>query len=195
MSRLARNPLVYLLILVVALGVGGAVTLAQGDAKIENKSKVRHSRPFLGVTLQSDRDGVRVIDVVEGSAADEAGLREGDLIVGIEGDEVDEPWELTRRLLEGEPGDRVDVEFIRDDQRQSVTAELGQRNDWSGNFHFDSERFEKQMAELGQQLGNMQFDFEWNGEALEGQMQQLHEKLAELHLSHGSRPRLGVELS
>jgi len=226
MSRFVRNPLVYMLILVLALAVGGAVTLAQGDSKIKNASKVRvvvvdddgnrheekfefdsdNPRPFLGVTLQGDDDGVRVLHVAKGSGAEAAGLLKGDVIVGIEGDDVNDPWDLTHKVLRGKPGDLVDVEIVRDGERQTVTAELGQRMgnmQFEFDFDWDSEAFENQMEQLEGRLEGLNFEFD--SDAFQEQMEQLHEHLGELDLHgngrhgswvfrHGSRPKLGVEL-
>ena len=89
-------------------------------------------RPFLGVGLERVRDGggARVDSVEENSAAERAGLREGDVIVGYNGETIGTPWDLTRAVLKSEPGDRVDLEIERDGDRQTVRAELGEREDW-----------------------------------------------------------------
>lgn len=87
-----------------------------------------HSGPFLGVWLSSDDDakGVRVLGVVEGSGADSAGLKKGDVIVGIDGESVVESGDLGEALEGLEVGDRVSIELLRDGVAMTVDTELGE---------------------------------------------------------------------
>ena len=195
-----------LLVLLVAVAVFAALSplALAGSAKVRSKGTVKvvtvdddgvrheenfefdadHPRPFLGVTLTDTEDGgVRVESVVEGSAAEAAGLQAGDVIVGIDGNEVGEPWDLTRAVLESEVGQQVDLDVLRDGGRVNVKAELGQRE------------------------GVADFDFDFDFEGLEEHLEMLDEKMEFLDLyvdrhddhtfsirHHGSRPKLGVQL-
>lgn len=89
--------------------------------------------PFLGVQLQEETErpegGARVTRVVEGSPAIEAGLREGDIVVGFEGEVIRGPLALTRRLHTRQPGDTVTLTVLRDDAEQTLEVELGRRSD------------------------------------------------------------------
>ncbi|MGC9521135.1 MAG: PDZ domain-containing protein, partial [Anaerolineae bacterium] len=42
-------------------------------------------RPWLGVTFQMEEEGARLIDIIEGSPAEEAGLRTDDIITAVDG--------------------------------------------------------------------------------------------------------------
>lgn len=74
----------------------------------------------LGVRIQQTRRGVRVVEVVPGSPADESGLREGDLIVEVDGEPANgmRLREFVDRLT-GPEG--TEVEFVlsyeEDDER------------------------------------------------------------------------------
>jgi S1-C subfamily serine protease len=103
-------------------------------------------RPALGVTLAPDPlaaelgvpEGVLVIDVREGGAADEAGLRPtlrdvrtgdirlGDVIVEIDGKPARSGQDLYAALERSTVGQRVRLTLLRDGARRSVTATLGE---------------------------------------------------------------------
>ena len=59
-------------------------------------------------------EGVYVISTVEGSGAEEAGVEEGDVIVGIDGKDISSMSELQRALSEYEPGDKVSLTVMRE---------------------------------------------------------------------------------
>ena len=69
--------------------------------------------------------GALVTAVSTDSAAERAGLQIGDVIVSVNDEPVAGPVELRNAIGLMRPGDRVDVEFIRDGRRRTVEAELG----------------------------------------------------------------------
>ena len=70
-------------------------------------------------------EGAFVTEVVPGSAADEAGLEAGDVIVAIDGDEVTESSQVREQILDKEPGDTVEITIVREGEEQTVEATLG----------------------------------------------------------------------
>lgn len=89
---------------------------------------------FLGVTLgETDGDGVAVVSIVPSSSAWYAGIDAGDAIVSIDGEGVSEPDDVVGAISSREAGEFVDVELLRDGERTSVRARLGQRGP-SGAF-------------------------------------------------------------
>jgi S1-C subfamily serine protease len=135
-------------------------------------------RPFLGVHLEEGTDtGTVITKVIEDTGAERAGLREGDIIVAIDGEELDGSWSMTKRILKKEPGDSIDLEIVRDGNRETVTAELGEREGLSRMFvgEFDSEEFEAQMEQLEEQL-HLQL------EDLDIDLEELHEHLEDIHI-------------
>jgi len=75
--------------------------------------------------------GVYVIDVFSGSAAERAGLEPGDVITGINGAAVATPEDVARIIRRLDPGDVVDIEFVRRGETQSSEVALGTRADAS----------------------------------------------------------------
>lgn len=105
--------------------------------------KVR--RPVLGVelvrgTAAQDRfnlEGALIMNVVIGKGADKAGMlgttrdrqgriNLGDLIVGINEKSVKNNSDLVLALEDYQPGDEVEVEYIRDSKRRKTTVVLGE---------------------------------------------------------------------
>jgi hypothetical protein len=66
--------------------------------------------------------GFRLSGVVPGSPADAAGLREGDVIVAINGREVAGLKGYSDILKSLSPGDRITVTFLRDDRERTAEA-------------------------------------------------------------------------
>jgi len=148
---------------------------------------------FLGVYLDGDNDddGARVIGIIDDTGAEAAGLEDGDLIVGLNGNEIRSTRDLSRQMRNLQPGDRVDVEVLRDGERQSFTAELGENPhhyafDWhddgdhSFTFDFDVEGLQEHLQEMGEHLEDM--DFEELGRNFSFQF------------SRSSKPVLGVQV-
>jgi len=81
--------------------------------------------PFFG--LKEDTKGVLVPEVTEGSAADKAGLKHGDVIVEFNGRPVEKVNELMNRVAALKPGTKVDIVVLRDEKRKTLTAKLGER--------------------------------------------------------------------
>ena len=82
----------------------------------------------LGVTSQPFNDGrvgALVIEVVEGSAAADAGIEVGDLITSVDGAPISDPRDLRGEILSEAPGTDVVLEIVRDGQLRTLTATLG----------------------------------------------------------------------
>jgi serine protease Do len=69
--------------------------------------------------------GAVVEEVVSGSPAARAGLQKGDVLVAFNGQPVDAPSELTRRVAATPPGTRVEVTVVRGGERKTMSVELG----------------------------------------------------------------------
>ncbi|HFE53363.1 MAG TPA: PDZ domain-containing protein [Bacteroidetes bacterium] len=73
------------------------------------------------------RDGVFVVDVVDDSPADKAGIRKHDVILKFDGEKLHGPADLTELLDEYEPGDTVKVEIERRGKRKTVQVVLASK--------------------------------------------------------------------
>ena len=111
-------------------GVGFAVPIdTVRDAIPALKEGGVVERAWLGVSTSDDPTGAGAVirAVVAGGPADEAGLRPGDVIVGIAGDAVRDPGDVGTQVSAREPGEEVQVQVRRDDEEIEVVVRLGER--------------------------------------------------------------------
>jgi len=76
--------------------------------------------------------GAYVTDVVTDSPASEAGLLRGDILVSLDGQELDADQPFINALYEHQPGDVVSIGVVRDGERRELEVELSQRSDTAG---------------------------------------------------------------
>lgn len=69
-------------------------------------------------------EGIYVAKVTEESAAEEAGLKEGDVITAIDGKEVNKMADLQECLAKKRPGDKVSISYLRDKKKSTKTVTL-----------------------------------------------------------------------
>lgn len=84
-------------------------------------------RPWLGVSFQMEEEGARLIGIVEGSPAEEAGLRTDDIITAVDGRRVTQVRPLDELILGYDPGDRVELTVLRNGQERTVSVRLASR--------------------------------------------------------------------
>ena len=96
-------------------------------------------RGWLGVVIQpltaqladsfdlKDTKGVLISEVIEDSAAEEAGLKQGDIVVEFEGQPVEKINVLQNRIAMLKPGTKAEIVVLRDGKRKTLTAELAKR--------------------------------------------------------------------
>ena len=68
------------------------------------------------------RDGIEIVEVVEGSPASAAGLRPGDIVVAIDGEHVARPKDLQRRMLADAIGTPIRIQLVRGGTTLTVDA-------------------------------------------------------------------------
>jgi S1-C subfamily serine protease len=137
-----------------SVGIGFAVPVNTAKSVVPQlKEDGKVERAYLGITtapvttqlaeeldLPSDR-GALVQEVIPDGPSDEAGIRAGDeetgagvsaggdLIVKVDGRDIEEPEDVAAAIADNEPGDSVTIEYFRRDERKTVEVELGARPD------------------------------------------------------------------
>ncbi|WP_019807874.1 S1C family serine protease [Saccharomonospora halophila] len=76
--------------------------------------------------IEAER-GALVLGVEQGGPAAEAGLRRGDVIVGLGDTRVRNVEDVLSALRRSEPGQQRELEYLRDGQRQRTTVTIGER--------------------------------------------------------------------
>ena len=99
---------------------------AMGVLSVRERSLKSIDQGFLGIemdTLETGK-GVRVKNVVEGSAAAEVGIRQNDIIVKITGQEVKGFYELSTKLRRLKNGEQPEIELMRSGELIKVKPTL-----------------------------------------------------------------------
>ena len=87
----------------------------------------RPKRAWLGMFADALQEGVIVAGVVPGGPGDKGGLREGDLIVSLDAQEVSSLRELYTSLWRREPGEQITLEVMRDNAVRRLDLTGGDR--------------------------------------------------------------------
>lgn len=144
-------------------GIGFAIPVNMARSVMDALiSEGRVSRGYLGITLGGEVDrtmaralgmdtpgGFVIGEVVSDGPADKAGLREGDVVVKLNGEQIRNFLDFRIAIANSQPGTEVEIEIFRDGENRSINAELGE---------LDSEEIASginpdQMDELREELG------------------------------------------
>ena len=119
-----------------APGIGFAIPAATAqrlaNQMIEHGRVVDPDRAALGVTVRTVLGGnfrpagAAVVDTAEDGPAHRAGIRPGDVLVGLGETEVTDVVSLSEALAGHQPGDRVTVRFERDGELRRTSVTLGE---------------------------------------------------------------------
>jgi serine protease Do len=114
-----------------------------------NKGRVRRGQ--LGVVVQGvteemaqslglkEARGVIVNSVQKGSAAEKAGVKQGDVITAFNGNPVGDANELRNLVAATQPGTDAQVTLLRDGREQQLTVTLGELNAQAGGVREEGE--------------------------------------------------------
>jgi len=121
-----------------SVGLGFAIPASTVDSVVDS---LEHggvvSRGFLGVQIQpvsqeiadslglKTANGAMVDEAQPGTPAAEAGLKSGDVITKLNGQEIKDAADLTRHVGALKPGEKVELTFMRDGAEKSASVTLG----------------------------------------------------------------------
>ena len=81
-------------------------------------------REQFGVEADS---GAFVNEVVPDSAADEAGLQAGDVVVGVDGEDVGGSTDVAEQIQDHSAGDEIEIQIEREGEEETLEVTLGRR--------------------------------------------------------------------
>lgn len=114
-------------------------------------------RAYLGIMFGNDQmseedrkkndvkegDGVYVMDVAKGSAAEEAGIQKGDFITKVNGTVINTGTEIIEIIAASRPGDKISITYHRNGNEKTATATL--KGD-SGTYESIKEKVVEQLG-------------------------------------------------
>ena len=128
---------------VVSVGQGIGFAININDAKEVARQIIEQGfvrRGYLGVLpaamtpqlaaymgMDTDIKGILLRQVLPGSAADDAGLEAGDVILSMDGQTLRNTGELSKFLISHQPGDAVNVTLLRDGGELIASITLGEK--------------------------------------------------------------------
>ncbi len=142
------------------IGIGFAIPINLAKNIIEElKSKGKVTRGYLGVYLEdltedmknalnlSSLDGVMINEVIANSPADNAGIKEGDVIIEYDGKKVTDVQSFRIMVASTTPGRTVRLKLIRNGKEMDLKVKIGEMKEEVAGVVG-----EKQGAELGLQV-------------------------------------------
>jgi serine protease Do len=111
-----------------AIGVVGVAT-----RELAGEGGAGPNSPLLGIILDPEFAGAKVNTVAPGSPAQRAGLKAGDQILAIDGNEVKDDKEVIAVVQHHKAGDEIVLKILRDEKEQEVKAKLAARPTGFGN--------------------------------------------------------------
>jgi serine protease Do len=121
-----------------SIGIGFAIPASTAQSVIESlKTNGTVTRGWLGVQIQpvteeiaegmnlTPKKGALVADVTEGSPALAAGIKTGDTILKVDGQDVSDPRDLAKKVAHIAPGKSVTMTIVRDGKTMDVSVEIG----------------------------------------------------------------------
>jgi serine protease Do len=125
-----------------AQGIGFAIPINMAKEILNDlKTSGKITRGWLGVTSQDitedlqknlklrDRRGALVTEVFPGDAADKAGIKPGDVILGIDGKPAKDRREVIRMIAALRVGSKVGIQIFRDGKEMTLTTVVAERKD------------------------------------------------------------------
>lgn len=121
-----------------SVGVGFAIPSQQARsvvAQLLKNGSIQHG--YLGVEIQpltqdmadalglKNTNGALVAKVVDGSPAAQAGVKQGDIVVSFNGNDVNSPHDLARMASDTNPGTQVQITVLRQGQTKQLTMTVG----------------------------------------------------------------------
>jgi serine protease Do len=132
-----------------AQSIGFAIPINKAKRDIDQIKKTsKISYPFLGVRYVLVNEEVKQkenlsvdygalilkgasgeVAVTSGSAADKAGLKEGDIILEFNGEKITRDNSLAKIISEYNPGDKITLKILRDKEEKNINVVLGERSE------------------------------------------------------------------
>jgi len=102
----------------------------ENELRTHGRVRSRPQRSWLGFYPQIFAGHLVIAGLVPGGPADRSGLREGDIIIGVEKKDVRSRAELYREMWKKRPGEPISFRILRDEEALNIEAVTGDRWDF-----------------------------------------------------------------
>lgn len=148
----------------------------RGDAPSFTESK----SAFLGITPgMLSESGVSIGSIISGSSAEFMGLVQGDIIVSINGTDLNNFETLSEFIRASKPGDTVEIQAIRNTQNITINGILGERK----MIKSPEMMFFKDLEGMDEN-GDMWYNLEFDTDDVNIEMEELRILLDDAHFIH-----------
>ena len=197
-----RKPGDKMQLIVIRDGKEKKIKMKLGSRPKESYSKmdIIKKYAFLGVTTTELSEqlmeyfkvdnGVLVETVHEDTPAEKSGIKAGDVIYELGGEEIEDTEDLTEAIREHKVGDEVEVKLIRDGKKMTIKATLTEREfpsfkAWTDDelfLHFQPEDIDVHEIKkiVKEALKNVDIELEKGREDLEKSMEELKMQMKKL---------------
>lgn len=109
--------------------IGRASPFRGGTMNFNSLSTTSSNKALMGIYTQGtdNKKGVVITNVSRKSAAEKAGLKEGDIVTRIDDTPINSPEDLTKAVGKYKPEDKVTVTYKRDQKEQKASVTLDKR--------------------------------------------------------------------
>jgi serine protease Do len=109
-----------------------------GVRSFENFRIPRMNKALLGVVTEKTDGGLKVTEVNSESAAQKAGLREGDIITKVGDATIEDSEDLVEAIGRYKPNDKVDITYKRANKENKASATLGENKAKAYSFNMEN---------------------------------------------------------
>jgi putative serine protease PepD len=112
-----------------SVGIGFAVpanTVREVLPQLEKGAAPEHA--YLGLsTSPASGGGAQVAEATPGGPAARAGIQAGDVVIEVDGEQVQDPDDVAQAISDDKPGDEVEVKVQRGGSEETIEVTLGER--------------------------------------------------------------------
>ncbi len=106
-----------------------------GVVSVQVRDLSENGKGYLGVSILQREDNIIIGSVNRPSAAANAGLRSGDVILSLDGKQEESVQAFVNRIAEEPPGEEVEIRYARNGREETVKVTLGNREEANELFN------------------------------------------------------------
>jgi serine protease Do len=93
-------------------------------------------RTFLGVSTETNEEGLEIENIISGGPAEKAGLKEDDVLLTFNGTSLNSPQQLYELVNAQKPGDKAAITYKRNGKKKKLSVVLGEKTEKVASLSF-----------------------------------------------------------